>query len=138
MSVSFLLAPPSPPLTSHSHLSLSLPPLSSSSSLLQLMVENRLDWIIDLIARELKRRIKDDDMPEAVLQSIDETVDGILPDIKMEVFTKAGEVGLSVSLSLCLSVSLYLFVSVSKQSPPLQIHTAVPSVTCRQDCGGQR
>eukprot|EP00948_MAST-09A_sp_MAST-9A-sp1_P003703 g3703.t1 len=62
---------------------------------LQLTVENRLEQAVDLLAEKVKEKIKDDDMPAFIQDIVDETVETMLPDIKITLFTKTGEYLLS-------------------------------------------
>ena len=66
-------------------------------------VEKRLDYVIEMVGDQVKQRMKDKDMPEFILDSIDETVETIIPDIKDEFYRKTIEVR-DAYLSPALSV----------------------------------
>ena len=51
-----------------------------------------IEPMLDMISLQVKRRIKDKDMPRFVLRMIDDTVDAVMPDIKEEFHRRTLEV----------------------------------------------
>lgn len=51
-------------------------------------VQKYLVWVLDIIAMQLKRSMKDEDMPVCLKSTIDTMVDNVMPDIKVEIAKK--------------------------------------------------
>ncbi len=85
--------------------SLILQTRENAAHLLTQSFNRQLDNIMDTVAERVAEEIKDKDMPSFVLETIDETLATVIPDVKREMFRQTSEVR-----------QLYLSPAVHRQS----------------------